>query len=173
MQHTYARSTRSRCGHVVCGCTQSNRYARIHFSQLIIDLLMRDRFSNDFGYTHVTQIGSGSARVLSVVESLAVSISCDTFARHFLLPARLLWFSLGHFLGPFARAKPTSREHATTTPQLFCLLMIVAHLAQSQFRLARFRTGHADFRTTSGNASTLPRSAGGNHFETLRKLCGM
>ena len=51
MQHTYARSTRSRCGHVVCGCTQSNRYARIHFSQLIIDLLMRDRFSNDFGYT--------------------------------------------------------------------------------------------------------------------------
>jgi hypothetical protein len=125
------------------------------------------------GTRHVAQIGSGSARVLSVVESLAVSISCDTFARHFLLPARLLWFSLGHFLGPFARAKPTSREHATTTPQLFCLLMIVAHLAQSQFRSARFRTGHADFRTTSGNASTLPRSAGGNHFETLRKLCGM
>ena len=27
---------------------------------------------------------------------------------------------------PCARAKATSREHATTTPQLFCLLMIVA-----------------------------------------------
>jgi hypothetical protein len=67
----------------------------------------------------------------------------------------------------------SSREHATTTPQLFCLLMMLLHLAQSQFRRARFRTGHADFRTTSGNASTLARSAGGNHFETVRKPCGM
>jgi hypothetical protein len=29
----------------------------------------------------------------SAVDVLAVSISCDAFARHFLLPARLLWFS--------------------------------------------------------------------------------
>jgi hypothetical protein len=56
MQHTYARPARSRCGHVVWGCTQSNRYARIHFSQLIIDLFMR----NPLGTCHVTQIGSGS-----------------------------------------------------------------------------------------------------------------
>ena len=46
-------------------------------------------------------------------------------------------------------------------------------LAQSQFCRARFRTGHADFRTAIGNASTLPCSAGGSHFETLRKVCGM
>ena len=56
---------------------------------------------------------------------------------------------------------------------LLIALGSLLHLAQLQFRHARFRTGHADFRTACGNASTLPRSAGGNHFETLRKLPGM
>jgi hypothetical protein len=32
---------------------------------------------------------------------------------------------------------------------------------------------HADFRTAIGNSSSLPGSFGGNHFETLRKLCGI
>lgn len=35
------------------------------------------------------------------------------------------------------------------------------------------RMAHADFRTLTGNSSSLPRSFGGNHFETLRKLCGI
>jgi hypothetical protein len=35
-----------------------------------------------------------------------------------------------------------------------------------------FQSGYADFCTASGNASTLPRSAGESHFEALRKLCG-
>jgi hypothetical protein len=38
---------------------------------------------------------------------------------------------------------------------------------------SRFRSIHADFRSVTGNASTLPRSDGGSHFEALRKLCGM
>jgi hypothetical protein len=33
--------------------------------------------------------------------------------------------------------------------------------------------GHADVRNAIGNSSTLPRSFGGHHFETLRKLCGI
>jgi hypothetical protein len=54
-----------------------------------------------------------------------------------------------------------------------CLLMIAASPSSLSGRRARFRTDHADFSTASGNASTLPRSAGGTHFETLRKLGGM
>ncbi len=41
------------------------------------------------------------------------------------------------------------------------------------FRHALFRMGSADFPSTGRNASTLPRSVGGNHFAPLRKLCGM
>jgi hypothetical protein len=43
----------------------------------------------------------------------------------------------------------------------------------TRWRHAGFRAGHADFRTASENASTLPRSAKGPHFATLRKLRGM
>jgi hypothetical protein len=58
MQHMYAKPARSRCGHVVCGCTQSNRYARIHFSQFIIDLLIaRPDSPRTLGRRHLTQIG--------------------------------------------------------------------------------------------------------------------
>jgi hypothetical protein len=55
------------------------------------------------------------------------------------------------------------------TQVISCRLFDCLHL----FGRGRFRTGHADFRAASGNASTLPRSAGGNHFETLRNCCGM
>jgi hypothetical protein len=58
-----------------------------------------------------------------------------------------------------------------TRPQLrkplACSRLSLLHLAQPQFRHARFRTGHADFRAARENVSTLPRSTGGNHFETL------
>jgi len=50
--------------------------------------------------------------------------------------------------------------------------MIVAPLLNLSFA-KRFSTSHADFRTGSGNPSTLPAWLGGNHLETLRKLCGM
>jgi hypothetical protein len=55
------------------------------------------------------------------------------------------------------------------TQVISCRLFNCLHL----FGPERFRTGHADCRAASGNASTLPRLAGGNHFETLRKCCGM
>ena len=61
----------------------------------------------------------------------------------------------------------------TTTPQVSRSLGVIASRAEFQFRHARFRAGHADFRAAIENASTLPRSAEGTHFETLRKLCGM
>jgi hypothetical protein len=91
--------------------------------------------------------------------------------RDFVVP--LLWFSWGQLLRPpvlertLAGHTPPQRRKSSACSRL------LLYLAQSQFRGARFRTGHADFRTAGGNVSTLPRSAGGHHFETLRKLCGV
>src|SRR4051812_33273209 len=107
-----------------------------------------------------------SARELSAVDVLAVSISCHAFVGHFLLPA-LAVFRGDTFGSSCAGLEANCRAH----PRLVASFLIAPDrcfiLLNLSFHPAGFRTGYADCRTGSGNANTLPRSSGGNHFETL------
>ncbi len=106
---------------------------------------------------------------LSAVKVLAVSIVCDAFARHFLLPARVCCgFRRDIFLPPCARAKATSREHAITTPQLFCLLMIVASPCSISVSPCAFQNRSRRFSYRQWKCQHLATFGWG---EPLLKLC--
>jgi hypothetical protein len=104
-----------------------------------------------------------------------VSTLPTTHHNRFMLPGhKSLCYSLKGFRSGFGYQQAAELDS--------CLATASAMPQARRFRRTfsphdRFRHGvsapcHADFRTATVNSSSLPRSFGGNPFETLRKLCG-